>query len=56
MGIVEIEPDVFYMTTSTSFGFESPKILWRIDFNGFKPPLSIPKPERIVEFLLRLAS
>jgi hypothetical protein len=50
MGIVEVEPDVFYMTTSTPFDYESPKALWRIDFNGFKIPTSTTKPERIVEF------
>jgi hypothetical protein len=52
MGIVEIEPDVFYITTSTPFDDKSLKTLWRIDFNGFKIPTSVPEPERIVEFPL----
>jgi len=56
MGIVEFELDVFYVRTSTPFDFERPKTLWRIDFNGFNLPLSIPKPERIVEFPPRFAS
>jgi hypothetical protein len=49
IGIVKIEPNVFYIIISTLFNFESPKTLWRIDFNGFTFPISTLKPEPIIE-------
>jgi hypothetical protein len=48
MGIAELEPDIFYITTSTLFE-DSPNTLWRLDMRSFSPS-DVSKPVTILRF------
>jgi hypothetical protein len=49
MGIVELEPDLFYIATSTTFE-DSPNTLWKRDMRPFSPS-DVPKPVPVLHFL-----
>ncbi|KAH6615395.1 hypothetical protein C7974DRAFT_319987 [Boeremia exigua] len=50
MGIVQVRPDIIYVTTSTPFDFNSTKTLWRIDMRGYEPGAPAPIPTSVFEF------
>jgi hypothetical protein len=48
MGIVELEPDIFYISTSTIFGATN-STLWKLDMRSFSPS-NVPKPVPVLVF------
>ena len=53
MGIVEVEPDVFYIAASDIYTWKE-SYLYRLDLNGWKPGQAV-HPESVLRFLSQSA-